>query len=111
MAVRFRNQTNRDIYVVFAHSAQCENSNWVKRGWWRVSPGETVTVRGGASNGATYLWHASSGSARWEGPYQTQVPPRQFDWCWNTGSTDSDTVGMRRLSVPVTSINHSIVLR
>ncbi|MFB7671204.1 hypothetical protein ACFC26_07275 [Kitasatospora purpeofusca] len=36
------------------------------------------------------------------------MPDRAFDWCWTTGSTDSRLLGMKKVLVPVSSINHTI---
>jgi hypothetical protein len=46
-------------------------------------PGGTVTVRGGASNGAKYFWYAETDSgAQWAGDITTWLPNDVFDWCW-----------------------------
>ncbi|MFB8200474.1 hypothetical protein [Kitasatospora purpeofusca] len=48
---------------------------------------------------------------RWIGPrgeFLTRMPDRAFDWCWTTGSTDSRLLGMKKVLVPVSSINHTI---
>ena len=41
----------------------------------------------------------------------TNLPSNAFDWCWPTSSTTSTLRGMRKLIVPVTSVNHTIVLQ
>ena len=48
---------------------------------------------------------------QWAGPFVTNLPSRAFDWCWRTSSTDSSPKGLRMLLVPVSSVNHSLVLQ
>jgi uncharacterized membrane protein len=114
MALFFRNQTNRTIFVALGYSWQnCpDGDNWAKKGWWRISPGGTATVRGGASNGAKYFWHAhTDNGVEWAGPFNTYLPSNAFDWCWPVSSTNSTLRGMQKLIVPTTSVNHTIVLQ
>ena len=109
----FRNGTNVRVWVAIAYSSPgCDGQDWAKKGWWAIDPGGTATVRGGASNGAKYFWYAETADGRrWSGDFFTQLPNRAFDWCWNTGSTDSAVRGLSKLVVPVLSVNHTIVLR
>jgi len=37
--------------------------------------------------------------AHWSGPYTTQLPFSAFDWCWDTGQTGAESVGMRLVTV------------
>jgi len=115
MALFVRNQTNRTVFVALGyHWPNCpDGDNWGKKGWWRVAPGGTATVRGGASNGAKYFFHAHNddGTLQWSGPFTTLLPSNPFDWCWPTGSTNSTLRGMQKIIVPATSINHTIVLQ
>ena len=114
MALYFRNQTNRTVYVAIAYYWQnCpDGDNWSKKGWWRISPGGTSTVRGGASNGAKYFWHAhTADGVEWSGPFKTWLPSTEFDWCWPTSSSNSTLRGMHKLIVPTTSVNHTMVLQ
>jgi hypothetical protein len=39
------------------------------------------------------------------------LPSNAFDWCSPTSSTNATLRGMQKLIVPVTSINHTIVLQ
>jgi hypothetical protein len=32
----------------------------------------------------------------WAGEFFTQVPSNAFEWCWDTGSTTSRTLGLRK---------------
>ena len=114
MALYFRNQTNRTVSVALGYSwPNCpDGDNWAKKGWWNIAPGQTATVRGGASNGAKYFWHAHTDTGvQWSGEFVTNLPTNAFDWCWPTSSTNSTPRGMKKLIVPVTSINHTIVLQ
>lgn len=113
MAVYVRNAGHERLWCVLAYNQpNCDGTNWAKKGWWEVPPGGTVTVRGGASNGARYFWYAETASGlQWAGDITTWVPGRAFDWCWTTSSTDARLLGLRRLDVPWSSVNHTLVLR
>jgi hypothetical protein len=39
------------------------------------------------------------------------LPSTAFDWCWPTSSSNASLRGMRRLDVPWSSVNHTLVLR
>lgn len=54
----------------------------------------------GWAGNSSYFWYAESdGGLVWKGPYVTALPPRAFDWCWNTASTDSRDLGLRIVQV------------
>ena len=113
MALYFRNETNRTVAVALGYSTpNCrDGDNWSKKGWWVIGPGGTATVRGGASNGAKYFWHAHTDNGlQWSGEFVTNLPSNSFDWCWPVSSSNSTPRGMQKLIVPVTSINHTVVL-
>src|SRR4051812_30611185 len=77
MALYFRNQTNQSVSVAIGyHWPNCpDGDNWAKKGWWVIAPGQTATVRGGASKGAKYFWHAhTSGGLQWSGEFLTNLP-------------------------------------
>ena len=68
-------------------------------------------MRGGASNGAKYFWYAETDSgAQWAGDITTWLPNDGFDWCWGTSSSNASLRGMRRLDVPWTTVNQTLVL-
>lgn len=114
MSLSFRNSTAETIWLVFAHSdSSCASDGdaWMKEGWWEINPSGSATVRGGPVNGAKYFFYAEGGSGRrWEGEFGTSVPIDAFSQCWSVGSTDSQGVSMRKIEIPVTSINHTINL-
>ena len=113
MAIYVHNGTASTMYVALAyHSPNCDGDNWAKKGWWQIGPGGRATIRGGASNGAKYFWYAENEAGmQWAGPFVTNLPSRAVDWCWRTSSTDSRPKGLRMLLVPVSSVNHSLVLQ
>jgi uncharacterized membrane protein len=114
MALYFRNETNRTVNVALGyHWENCpDGDNWGKMGWWVIAPGGTATVRGGASNGAKYFWFARTDTgAQWAGEFFTNLPSNRFDWCWPVSSSNSTLCGMKKLIVPVSSFNHTMVLR
>ena len=115
MALFIQNRSSRTVFAAIGYSTpNCpDGDNWSKKGWWRIVPGGSATVRGGASNGAKYFFHAHSddGSLDWSGSFTTNLPSNAFDWCWPTSSTDSRLRGMRKILVPITSINHTVILQ
>jgi uncharacterized membrane protein len=114
MSLSFRNSTPAPVWLVFAYSdSGCSSygASWMKEGWWQIQPGGTVTVRGGASNGAKYFFYAEGGGGRrWSGPYDTSVPTEAFTQCWGIGTSESQGVSMAKIVVPVTSFNHTVNL-
>jgi uncharacterized membrane protein len=112
VAIFVRNDGNERIYFALGyHYPNCDGENWAKTGWWPIPPGGTVTVRGGASNGAKYFWYAETDSgAQWAGDITTWLPNDVFDWCWGTSSSNASLRGMRRLDVPWTTVNQTLVL-
>ena len=107
MAVYVRNDGNPRIYFALAyHYPNCpDGENWAKKGWWQIPADGTVTVRGGASNGAKYFWYAETDTGlQWAGDLFTWLPTNAFDWCWPTSSTNASLRRMRRLDVPRSSV-------
>ncbi|MHA4218327.1 MULTISPECIES: hypothetical protein [Bacillus] len=48
------------------------------------------------AGGHKFLYYAEDGFGHiWAGNYFTQIPAYAFDWCWNMGSTDSRTLGLK----------------
>jgi hypothetical protein len=37
--------------------------------------------------------------AHWSGPYDTNLPMQAFDGCWNTASSQGESVDMRSVTV------------
>ncbi len=114
MSLSFSNSTPGPIWVVIAfNDSSCGSGGdaWMKQGWWQVNPGGNVTAHGGLSNGAKYFYFAHDNSGhQWAGEFGTQVPNDAFEWCWNTGSTASEVVSMRKVEVPVTSFSYTVNL-
>lgn len=60
-------------------------------------------VERGWANGKKFFYYAedTSGLGRtWSGEFVTPIPSRAFDWCWDTGSTDSRDLGLKKLQIP-----------
>ena len=99
---RFRNEYTTTVWAMVEwHHPNCpDGGDWEKAGWWKMEPGEEKVAYGGSVGGLQASWyyyaHAADG-AEWSGPFTEIVPPRAFDWCANTSSTDSREVGMREL--------------
>ena len=61
---------------------------------------------------ARYFWYAETDTGlEWAGDLFTALPTTAFDWCWPTSRTNATLRGMRRLDVPLTSVNHTLVPR
>jgi len=109
----FQNSTSKTVWFAYAYSnSDCgsEGDPWSKTGWFMVTPHTDLLARSGPVNGAKYFFFAENQdrSLSWGGEFFTQLPDRAFDWCWTTGSSDSRLLGMKKVIVPVTSINHTI---
>jgi hypothetical protein len=113
MGLYFQNQTNLPVWVCFAYYRPgCEGGvDWDKKGWYEVSPGQTVKVWSGWAGNNTFLFYAEDGAGGvWEGPFPTFVPWNAFDWCWNTASNDGRTLGFRNFSVSWEYMDYTIQL-
>lgn len=115
MGLYFQNVTGDPIYVAYAYNAPgCEGGvNWAKKGWYRIGPGGTVKVLSGWAGPGKYFCYAENESRtrNWSGTFFTQLPPRAFDWCWNTGSTDSRTLGLAKVEVGWGTMDYTVRLR
>jgi hypothetical protein len=98
MWFNFRNGYSRRLWVVVGYfSPGCqEGDDWSKVGWYQLDPGGMAIVLW-TTNSFTYFYAEADDGTVWAGPFATQVPLSAFDWCWNTGSTASVTVGMREM--------------
>jgi hypothetical protein len=96
MWIAYRNGYSHRLWVAIGYySPGCEDgSNWAKRGWYQLDPGQSAIVLWTTNDYSTFYAEADDGTF-WAGPYSTQVPLSAFDWCWFTGSTASHLVGMR----------------
>ncbi|PFX63068.1 hypothetical protein COL35_29205 [Bacillus toyonensis] len=107
----FHNKTNATLWVVYAdYEPNCEGSvKWKKHGWYKVNPGKMVKVTMnvlymdiGVGHPYPFMDHQFLYYAedhighKWGGECFTQIPDNPFDWCWNTGSTNSRTLGLKK---------------
>lgn len=114
MGLYFHNNHNEKIFVAFAFVHQgCEGGvNWEKKGWYGINPGGTTKVWTGWVGGSKFFYfaEASDRSPAWSGQFFTQMPPRAFSWCWNTGSTDSRNLGLRKIEIGAQFLDHTVNL-
>jgi len=113
MGLYFKNKTNELLWVVYGYYAPgCEGVDWAKKGWWSLAPSQTKKVHSGYVGNSYWLFFAEADdfSPVWSGPYFTQIPWNAFDWCWNTGSTNSRTLGLRAFWVPWNYWNYTVGL-
>ncbi len=102
--LRVVNSYHREISVaIWYYHPNCpDGGSWSKKGWWRITPGNSKVVFGPSLSGHNryFTYHAfSSDGAVWAGPYGTLVPPQAFDWCLPTGNTQSWRAGFRLLDI------------
>ena len=112
MGLYFQNGTANTVFVASAYNAPgCEGGvNWAKKGWYGIAPGGTAKVLSGWAGPGKYFFYAESNSSRWSGPFFTPLPSRAFDWCWNTGSTDSRNLGLAKIEVGWGILDHTVRL-
>lgn len=113
MSLYVQNSTADLVFVAYAYGYPgCDGSNWAKKGWYALAPGVTANIRSGYTGNAKYFFYAENagGTSVWAGPFTTHLPSRAFDWCWNTGSTDSRILGLRKVEVSWSSVDHTIRL-
>lgn len=104
----FHNKTNATLWVVYAdYDPNCEGRiQWKKHGWYKIDPGKKVKVTmnvfhssalGTPLESHAFLYYAEDHIGHtWGGECFTQIPENPFDWCWNTGSTNSRTLGLKK---------------
>jgi len=100
MGLYFHNKTSSTVWVAYAYySPGCEGGvNWTKKGWYQIAPNGTAKVWSGWAGGEKFFYFAEDNSGhKWAGDFFTAVPWTAFQWCWNTASTSSRTVGFRKI--------------
>lgn len=103
--LQFCNRYHSTVWVaIIYHRPNCpDGGDWAKKGWWRIEPGQCkVPIGGNLPNRYYYFFAEAADGAFWAGTLATQAPQRVFDWCLNTGSTDSRTLGFRQLDTGAT---------
>jgi uncharacterized membrane protein len=100
MWLRYSNGYSRGLFLTVGYyNPDCsDGGNWSKKGWWRIEPGGAAIVLWTTNTFSTFFAEADDGAV-WAGPHVTNVPFQAFDWCWNTGSSSGENVGMRLVSV------------
>ena len=99
---RFSNRTSKTIYVTYVKlDRSCTGVPWKKRGWWKIAPGNTVTVDGTPIRNRYSYFYAESadGNLKWtnSSPKAT-ITNRVFDLCWNeTPAPPTRRVGLRKI--------------
>ncbi|WP_327280716.1 MULTISPECIES: DUF1036 domain-containing protein [unclassified Streptomyces] len=112
MPLTFRNNHNTEIWTMVEwHQPNCsDGSNWVKKGWWRIGPGQTSTVFGGNPQAVNPIWYCyaySTDGTEWRDRFQETVPHNAFEWCSNTADTSSRTILMNEFVVGGANHTHS----
>jgi uncharacterized membrane protein len=104
MSLNFSNNYTAEVSIaIMWYTPNCpDGGDWSKAGWYNLAPGQFMTVFNGDLDEINRYWcyyaEASDG-AFWAGDVVTQIPDRAFDWCINTGSSDSREIGFRVLDI------------
>lgn len=101
MWLRYSNNYARGLWLAIGYyNPGCsDGSNWGKRGWYRIEPGQSAIVLWTTNAHSTFFAEADDGVFWGGGPFNTNVPSQAFDWCWNTASSQGQIVGMRLVTV------------
>lgn len=96
-----------------ANDSQHDGGLWETKGWYSIAPGQSKIVFGGdlqSTGSRYYYWYAeSSNGSVWNGAFNTYASNNAFDWCLNTGSTNSRILGFREKYIG-TYNNYTITL-
>ncbi|MFN0026335.1 MAG: hypothetical protein ACKV2O_03985 [Acidimicrobiales bacterium] len=73
--------------------------DYMKKGWYRIAPGQEIKVWSGWAGGDAWFFYAESDdmSLVWAGQFHTQVPNQAFDNCWSLGFSNGTDLGFRRV--------------
>lgn len=99
MWLRFNNSYRAGLWLAVGYySPGCsDGGDWAKKGWWRLDPGQSAIVLWTTNEYSTFYAEADDGEL-WAGSYGTELPFSAFDWCWWTGSSNGEDVGMRLIT-------------
>lgn len=113
---QFKNSTSSTVWVAFQWYSpiSCAKEGlWSTKGWYSIAPGQSKIVFGSdlqSTGSKYYYWYAeSSNGAVWSGAFNTYASNKAFDWCLNTGSTNSRILGFREKYIG-NSNNYTITL-
>lgn len=86
MSLSFRNLTNFTVFVCIinrAHVGTCPEG-YIKKGWFRVPPGETHRVYVGSARRVQSFYAENNFGNVWGGNFPfTDIPNTRFEWCLN----------------------------
>ena len=98
MGLYFQNNTGEYISLAYGYySPDCGDDPWAKKGWYAIAPGQERQVWSGWASQEIFYFYAHSSTRRWGGDFFGAVPPRAFNWCWDTASSDSEDVGFGQI--------------
>ncbi|MET9643317.1 DUF1036 domain-containing protein [Streptomyces syringium] len=102
MSLSFRNSYRTLVSVAYIKRFPNCPEGWLKRGWWNIQPGATVTVDGANVSAVNRFWyfHAeATDGAVWAGPIVTCVTTNAFEWCLNRCDPPTRNEGFREIDV------------
>jgi uncharacterized membrane protein len=108
--LKFCNKYKTGVWVsIMYYEPGCsDGGDWVKKGWWRLTPGQCKVAYGGDLDDLNryFCFYADADDgAVWAGPYKRFVPFQAFAWCeWiacshSDGSPCGFTAGFRLLDI------------
>ncbi|PCN44442.1 hypothetical protein B9C88_09505 [Brevibacillus laterosporus] len=88
MALTFRNETGRPLWVAIAYwDDRCTGSKWRKEGWWKIGPRSNVTVYTGPTKNRKFYYFAHNEGYKHTWPefvsHYTNLPSHAFSRCWD----------------------------
>ena len=112
--LKFCNKYKTGVWVsIMYYEPGCsDGGDWVKKGWWRLTPGQCKVAYGGDLDDLNryFCFYADADDgAVWAGPYKRFVPFQAFAWCeWiacstSTATTTSPSISCHKRSKPASS--------
>ncbi|GAA5705043.1 MULTISPECIES: DUF1036 domain-containing protein [Streptomyces] len=104
MSLNLKNNYHQPVWAMVEwHHPNCsDGGDWMKKGWWKIGPGQTSTVFGDDVHAVNPIWYCyahSSDGLEWRDRFQELVPTHAFEWCSNTADTSSRTILMNEFVV------------
>jgi hypothetical protein len=124
MPFKFKNQTNLTLWLTAAYYNPSCTVKWKKEGWFRMTPGQTVTLWSGPATYSDVYFFARdiNETRKWEGNQYYVVLPLgdmafsngldyYFDRCWGDPISEANRIRRGLIGVRATTddFTYSIV--
>ncbi|MDA2464226.1 DUF1036 domain-containing protein [Bacillus cereus] len=124
MPFKFRNETNLTVWLAAAFYDPTCSGKWRKQGWFRMAPGQIITLwPGPATYSDVYFFARDTNETRkWEGnEYNVDLPlgymefsnglDYYFDRCWNDQVTESNKIRRGLIGIRATADDFTYPIR